>query len=136
MSKNKELDEALGHGTERASEHSWASTGNARPAQKAKYLVKHRETGKVHSVHTDAPSAVRARNKIGGAETHSIVKESVEDIMEQVKSLIDAIESGKTVSIESTFNEIMSSKLADAIESRRGEIASNLFTQTEATTEE
>ena len=46
---------------------------------------------------------------------------------EQVRELIDAIAGGKTLEIESAFNEVMSSKLVDAIDVHRAEISSTLF---------
>lgn len=50
-----------------------ATSGSAMPA---KYHVKDRATGKVISTHANAPDAAKARNKVGSADTHSIIKES------------------------------------------------------------
>lgn len=131
--ESEELDEvsaaAMGH----AAEREYATNGAAKSSipSKTKYIVKHKTTGKVLSTHTNAPDAVRARNKAGAQDTHSIIKEEF-DIMEQVKELINAMESGKSLDIESSFNEIMASKLSSAIDNRRQEIAANLFTTQES----
>jgi hypothetical protein len=46
---------------------------------------------------------------------------------EQVLELIDAIQSGSSEAIESSFNAIMSEKMINAIEDKKSEVASNLF---------
>ena len=119
---------AMGHAAERDFSHN----GSARApvaktaVAKTKYHVKNKKTGKIVSTHNNAPDAVRARGKLGTHETHSIIKEEF-SIMEEVKNLINAIQSGKTLDIESSFNEVMSAKLVGAIDNRRAEIASSLF---------
>lgn len=46
---------------------------------------------------------------------------------ENVKELIDAMEAGKSLDIEASFNAIMSEKMVDAINTKRTEIAGSLF---------
>jgi hypothetical protein len=127
---------AMGH----AADRDFSNHGSARPnvaktaVAKAKYHVKSKKTGKIVSTHASAPDAVRARGKLGTHETHSIIKEEF-SLMEEIKNLINAIQTGKTLDIESSFNEVMSAKLVGAIDNRRAEIASSLFAdaaQTEA----
>lgn len=130
----EELNE-MGYGSERGAEHAWASSGNHKPVAKSKYHVKNKTTGKIVSTHASAPDAVRARAKIGGHDTHAIIKEET-SLMEQVKELINAIEAGKSVAIESTFNEIMASKMVDAIDTMRNNIATNLFNVREESVDE
>jgi len=72
LNESESLDE-MGYGQARAGEHAWANSGSAMPA---KYHVKDRATGKVISTHANAPDAAKARNKVGSADTHSIIKES------------------------------------------------------------
>lgn len=64
------------------------------------------------------------------------IKGSLNRISEQTLELIDAIESGKSTAIETSFNEIMANKLVSAIDNRRQEIASGLFDMQEETIEE
>lgn len=47
--------------------------------------------------------------------------------MSNVLNLINAIEGGKTLEMESAFTEIMAAKMVSAIEAKREEIANNLF---------
>ena len=47
--------------------------------------------------------------------------------MTTTRDLIDAIESGDTIEIESTFQSVMSQKAGDALGERRQEIAMNFF---------
>jgi hypothetical protein len=124
---------AMGHAAERefVSQHATASSA----PKKSKYHVKHKGSGKIISTHASAPDAVRARSKIGGADTHSIIKEDV-DLKEQVAELIQAMSTGKSLEIESAFNEVMSSKLIQAIDVRRTEIANNLFNSVQEDTVE
>jgi hypothetical protein len=53
---------------------------------------------------------------------------------EQVKSLISAIEAGKSTEILSTFNSIMDEKILSAIEARKEQIAQNILSQPEVET--
>ncbi len=46
---------------------------------------------------------------------------------ENVKDLINAIEAGKAVDIESAFEKVMSDKVYNAIEDRRTQISHNLL---------
>lgn len=48
---------------------------------------------------------------------------------EQIIDLIDAIQDGRTLDINSSFDAVMASKLSDAIDARRQEIASSLFAE-------
>lgn len=54
----------------------------------------------------------------------------------QTYNLIDTIDSGKSVNVESTFNEIMANKLANAIDNHRIEIARGLFDEAVVPVEE
>lgn len=47
--------------------------------------------------------------------------------MSTVLDLINSIDSGKTIEMETVFNEIVASKMVGAIEAKREEIANNLF---------
>ena len=77
--------------------------------------------------------AYKRLGKINKAVNKIVAKESVS---EQTLELIDAIESGKSTAIETSFNEIMANKLVAAIDNRRQEIASGLFGVQEDTVEE
>ena len=55
---------------------------------------------------------------------------------EQVLDLIDAIQDGRTLDINSAFDSIMASKLSIAIDNRREEVASSLFADQQVTEEE
>lgn len=46
---------------------------------------------------------------------------------ENVKDLIDAIEAGKAVDIETAFEKVMSDKVYNAIEDRRAQLSYNLL---------
>lgn len=59
---------------------------------------------------------VKATNKL----TNKVVSE-------QTLDLINAIESGKSVEMETAFSDIMANKLVAAIDNKRNEIASQLF---------
>lgn len=128
-----EVNEISAAASGHAAEREFASNGDSRapvtknqaPA-KTKYHVKSQKNGKIVSTHNNAPDAVRARNKLGTYKTHSIIKEEF-SLMEEIKNLINAIQTGKTLDIESSFNEVMSAKLVGAIDNRRAEIASSLF---------
>lgn len=130
-----ELNE-MGAGQARAGEHQFATMGAHNP-KKSKYHVKHKVSGKIISTHASAPDAVRARAKMGGADSHSIIKEE-QDLTEQVSDLIQAISLGKSLDIESAFNEVMTNKMINAIDIKRTEIANNLFNgvQEDTTVEE
>lgn len=68
--------EEMGYGRERESDHAFASSGSSALLQKKpKFILKNKTTGKVISVHSDAPSAVSARNRVGSFSTHAIIKE-------------------------------------------------------------
>lgn len=56
--------------------------------------------------------------------------------MSSVKDLIDAIDSGKSTDIESTFNEVFAEKVSAGIDAFKAEIASNLFKPAETVKEE
>lgn len=130
-----ELNE-MGYGDARAGEHHFATHG-IKNVKKSKYHVKHKVTGKIISTHASAPDAVRARAKLGGSESHSIIKEE-QDLTEQVSDLIQAISLGKSLDIESAFNEVMTNKMINAIDIKRTEIANSLFNgvQEDTTVEE
>jgi hypothetical protein len=127
-----EIDEAMAHGEARHADNDFAHSGSAPGVKRSKYHVKSKVSGKIISTHTNAPDAVRARAKIkNGADTHSIIKE---EVMSQTYELISAMESGKSVDMQASFNEIMSQKITDAVDSYREQIAGNLF-KTEAVEE-
>lgn len=46
---------------------------------------------------------------------------------EMVMNLIDAIDSGSSVEIQSTFNELMANKISAAIDAFRTNVAQQLF---------
>lgn len=46
---------------------------------------------------------------------------------ENVRDLIDAIESGKATAIETSFEKVMSDKVYSAIEAKRNDISYNLL---------
>lgn len=81
-SDQKELTEAelneMGYGQGRAGEHDFAQNGST-VQKKTKFILKNKATGKVISIHQDAPAAVMARNKIGSFTTHAIIKEQTVD---------------------------------------------------------
>lgn len=81
----EQLDE-MGYGSARAGEYEFARSGTAAPQKKTKFILKNKATGKVLSIHADAPSAVAARNKIGSFSTHSIIKEESLDEVAEVKT--------------------------------------------------
>lgn len=59
--------------------------------------------------------------------------------MNSVKDLVDALESGDTSKINSTFNNIMTLKVTDALDSFKQDVANSLFntnTSTELDVEE
>jgi hypothetical protein len=133
----EEINEASAAAMGYAAEREFVSQHSNAPivAKKSKYHVKNKTTGKIMSTHANAPDAVRARAKMGGADTHSIIKEEF-TLTEEVRELIDAISAGKTLDIDASFNEIMSNKLSVAIDNHRIEIASNLFSVQEEAVEE
>lgn len=120
----EELTESMGYGSERAGEHEFATRGSTAPKGNSKYHVKLKKTGKIISTHSNAPDAVRARAKIGSADTHSIIKE---DHMAATKDLINAIVSGKTTEIDAAFNEVFATKVTNALDNFKLDVASNLF---------
>ena len=81
-SNQKELTEAqldeMGYGQSRAGEHAFAQNGST-VQKKVKFILRNKATGKVVSIHQDAPAAVTARNKIGSFSTHAIIKEESVD---------------------------------------------------------
>ena len=48
--------------------------------------------------------------------------------MEQVKNFVDAIASGNNMEAESQFNQALASKVGDALETKRQEVANTLVT--------
>lgn len=63
----------------------------------------------------------------------AVSKLTKESMTEQTLELINAIDTGSTLDIDASFSELMANKLVDAIENKRVEIATNLFSVTEAT---
>jgi hypothetical protein len=133
----EELEEASAAAMGHAAEREFVAQHQTTTNKKSKYHVKHKGTGKIVSTHASAPDAVRARAKLGpvGHQTHSIIKEDI-NLNEQVAELIQAMSTGKSLEIESAFNEVMSSKLIQAIDVRRTEIANNLFNSVQEDTVE
>lgn len=133
----EELEEvsmaAMGH----AADRDFGNHGSARPtlsktsmtSSSAKYKLTHKKTGKVISIHKSAPEAVTARNKIGNSESHAILKEE-KSMNENVSDLIDAISTGSTLGIESSFNAAMAEKLVTALDTYKEQVANNLFANT------
>ena len=76
------------------------------------------------------------KNAAVATDRYMKAKDMKESMNEQTLELIDAIESGKSTAIETSFNEIMANKLVSAIDNRRQEIASGLFDMQEETVEE
>ena len=77
---------------------------------------------------------VAVKHADGTSKMHPIksVKFVKENKMnEQVKDLIDAIDSGKSEAIESSFNAIMSEKMVAALDAKRSQVADQLFAKAE-----
>lgn len=85
------------------------------------------------TIHTSNPRKYMKRSEMIDVAKDKLQEESMN---EQTLELIDAIESGKSTAIETSFNEIMANKLVSAIDNRRQEIASGLFDMQEETVEE
>ena len=85
------------------------------------------------TIHTSNPRKYMKRSEMIDVAKDKLQEESMN---EQTLELINAIESGKSTAIETSFNEIMANKLVSAIDNRRQEIASGLFDMQEETVEE
>jgi hypothetical protein len=93
-----QLDE-MGYGTARHADFDFADSGSAQKVTSKKFHLK-TKAGRLVSTHSNALDAVRARDKIGDHNTHSIVKEMVEEVEDQLDENVkddSAQMSGKTV---------------------------------------
>lgn len=81
IAEEAESVDEMGYGQARRADYDFADSVPAQKQVTKKFLLK-TKAGKLVSTHSNALDAVRAREKIGDFNTHSIVKEEVEEIEE------------------------------------------------------
>ena len=93
-------------------------------------IVKHTETpeftdGENHTQRHGAHVVKTTSN--GGHFDESVEDDGGKPMNESVYALVDAIDTGSSIDIQSTFNEIMAGKIANAIDTFRTNVAKQLF---------